>query len=322
MIRGRARTRRLGHGSDSASALSATRAHRSALNDSRLIELAVAIGLAAIVAAVAIPAWLFLAATPADAHPVNRLLNACQEGARRGSLAVVGFTACGILLAWATIAVIRLVHRIARDGPALRRMSRALQATSEPAELCLKGKAVTVHLLADDGLVAFTAGLLRPRIYASRALLTRLSRAECDGVLLHEAAHARRYDPLRCWLVELAMSSIWWRAFGHVDGQYRATCEAEADLAAVGVLGDDRPLLRALRKVDALESVPGACCLTNERERALRDVRECGTRMTSAQRLRLLAAIGVLTGVIVLTVAGLSDWQLYWFCPYGTAAMA
>jgi Zn-dependent protease with chaperone function len=45
--------------------------------------------------------------------------------------------------------------------------------------------------------VAFCAGLLRPRVYVTCAMATTLTPSELHAVLAHEAAHARRRDPLR-----------------------------------------------------------------------------------------------------------------------------
>ena len=54
-----------------------------------------------------------------------------------------------------------------------------------------------VSVVPGSPVPAFTAGLLKPRVYVSGDLVDRLDRAELVSVLAHEAAHVRRRDPLR-----------------------------------------------------------------------------------------------------------------------------
>lgn len=63
-----------------------------------------------------------------------------------------------------------------------------------------------------DGLPvpAFTAGLLRPRVYVARSLEQRLSFDELTAVLAHEASHALRRDPLRLSLLRMLSCALFW----------------------------------------------------------------------------------------------------------------
>jgi Zn-dependent protease with chaperone function len=63
-----------------------------------------------------------------------------------------------------------------------------------------------------DGLPipAFTAGLLRPRVYVARSLVHRLSFDELTAVLAHEASHALRRDPLRLSLLRILSCALFW----------------------------------------------------------------------------------------------------------------
>ncbi|MGH7749727.1 MAG: M48 family metalloprotease, partial [Candidatus Dormibacteria bacterium] len=54
-----------------------------------------------------------------------------------------------------------------------------------------------VVCLGAAGVHAFCAGPIRPRLYLTEGLLTSLEPEELDAVLLHEAEHQRRRDPLR-----------------------------------------------------------------------------------------------------------------------------
>ena len=54
--------------------------------------------------------------------------------------------------------------------------------------------------------LAFTSGLIRPKVYISTGLVQQLTAEELVMVTLHEQAHADRFDPLQKWLFLLAAS--------------------------------------------------------------------------------------------------------------------
>lgn len=54
-----------------------------------------------------------------------------------------------------------------------------------------------VRRVASGSALCVTAGLLRPRIFVSNALVRALPSEQLDAVIEHERAHARRRDPLR-----------------------------------------------------------------------------------------------------------------------------
>jgi Zn-dependent protease with chaperone function len=276
--------------------------------------LAVAV-IMALTLSLAVPLGLLLWVNPGDGHTVNRLLNACQEGMRRGPFAVVGYAAAAILVSWAALTAGRLLVTGARDLRSILGKGRILAAQASEVECCAGGRALTISVLPTDMALAFTAGLVRPRIYLSRSLLRELPAAELEATLLHEAAHAARRDPLRCWLVELVLASLWYPRLSRLTAAHRSARELRADLHAIQQLGDDRPLLQALHKVDALAPAPGSCGLTSEREHALRALRAHGLGAAGGERLALLVGLSVVAALMLLAVAGLTDFQSYWFCP-------
>lgn len=276
----------------------------------------------ALILSLAVPLGLLLWVNPSDGHTVNRLLNACQEGMRRGPFAVVGYGAAAVLVAWAALTVARLLVTGARDLRIILGKGRILAAQASEVECCAGGRALTISVLPTNMALAFTAGLVRPRIYLSRSLLRELAPAELEATLLHEAAHAARSDPLRCWLVELVLSSLWFPRLSRLTAAHRSARELRADLHAIQQLGDDRPLLQALYKVDALAPMPGSCGLTSERERALRALRTHGLAGTGGERRALLLGLSVVAALMLLAVAGLTDFQSYWFCPESPSTVA
>ena len=81
--------------------------------------------------------------------------------------------------------------------------SPSLQAAARRAGIA------RVRCLAGTDRTAFCAGLFRPRVYLTAATAT-LGANELDAVLAHEAAHARRHDPLRRLLTRAAADVMFW----------------------------------------------------------------------------------------------------------------
>jgi Zn-dependent protease with chaperone function len=80
---------------------------------------------------------------------------------------------------------------------------------------------------------AFTAGLVRPKVYVSADLPSRLSTEELAAVLAHEGAHRARRDPLRLSALRfLAHLLFWIPALRRVADDLADEAEIEADTAA------------------------------------------------------------------------------------------
>lgn len=77
----------------------------------------------------------------------------------------------------------------------------ALAAGTDPRRVCV------VRGLPSP---AFTAGWLRPRVYAAESLAERLSAEELAAVLAHEGAHAARRDPLRLSALRFLVLTLFW----------------------------------------------------------------------------------------------------------------
>ncbi len=60
------------------------------------------------------------------------------------------------------------------------------------------------------GAAAFTAGLLKPRIYVSELLVEVLDDRELEALLLHELQHCRSRDPARALVVTTLVDLVWW----------------------------------------------------------------------------------------------------------------
>lgn len=88
----------------------------------------------------------------------------------------------------------------------------------------------------------FTVGFARPRIFVAAELEARLSKAELECVLLHEAAHVARRDPLRLSIYRfLACTLFWVPALRRLADDM---CD-EAEILADDRAGEGRPLILA-----------------------------------------------------------------------------
>lgn len=100
---------------------------------------------------------------------------------------------------------------------------------------------------------AFTAGLLRPRMYLAEPLLENLSEPELEAVLLHELHHCRRRDPLRGILAAAVGDVFFWIPLVRdaIDS-FRVRTEFAADDAARRV--GDLVLAEAILKTATIGS--------------------------------------------------------------------
>lgn len=165
-------------------------------------------------------------------------------------------TTCNPARGWALIALAVLV-----GFAAIAVIARAAYATEEAhRELLLAPRfrepavdSLTAQLSIDPVVCiesgerfAVCAGTVRPRIYVSRGLVAASGPSELLAILVHEAHHARRRDPLRRAIRQGAAATLfclpivrWWADRASVAD------ELAADRAAVARCGV-RPLARAL----------------------------------------------------------------------------
>ena len=103
-------------------------------------------------------------------------------------------------------------------------LSAAARAGLDPSRVCVV-----------DGLPnpAFTTGWWRPQVFVAHNLPQRLSPDELEAVLAHEAAHVRRRDPLRLFLLRsLAGVLFWLPAIRRLVADLADEAEIAADDAA------------------------------------------------------------------------------------------
>jgi Peptidase family M48 len=146
-----------------------------------------------------------------------------------------------LLLAVEGIVVWRAGRSLGRQLAAQRRLARL----PVRARRAIGGHAVAV--VGGSQPRAFCAGLLRPRVCVTEVALARLAPAELRAVVEHEACHARRRDPLRLAVAQVAADGFGFVApVRRLTARQAAVADLAADAAAVAALGSPRPLAAAL----------------------------------------------------------------------------
>ena len=95
-----------------------------------------------------------------------------------------------------------------------------------------------LRFIDEDVAAAFCAGLLRPSVYVSRDLLSKLNQPELHAVLVHEMEHARGFEPLRraAWRAA-AEIGFFVPLLGWVRAREIERSELEADQRAIDAIG-------------------------------------------------------------------------------------
>ncbi|MGH8720298.1 MAG: M56 family metallopeptidase [Burkholderiales bacterium] len=99
--------------------------------------------------------------------------------------------------------------------------------------------------------LAFSAGVIRPRVFVSRGLMQNVSSRELKAIVEHERAHGRRHDNLQKWLAFLCTFPSLSQKRPLADLSLAA--EQCCDAAAARALGDPLLVAEVLVKVQKLK---------------------------------------------------------------------
>ncbi len=208
-----------------------------------------------------IGALIVVSTLPVFGHHVSSRVEALLAG--REHLGAFCLVALHILMApvhgiFHLLLIAGLVYAIWSRMRARRRLGQLLHLL--PAWVPRSGEAFALaatraglertRLRVLDGLPvpAFTAGWMRPIVYADRALADRISADELMALLSHEKAHVDRRDPLRLSLLRfLAHVLFWLPAIRRIADDAADEMEVAADdhaARAVGILAGDGDTLR------------------------------------------------------------------------------
>lgn len=198
---------------------------------------------------------LALSVVPATGRPrdvLSPIVDRCREVLERCALVL---QAAGAPFHWLPIALLAvglgyaLVDRVRLSGKVARVLRAHRWRRPCPAEPIGRlaaefgcGTHVRV-LIGPAPNPAFTAGLLRPRVYISAELQHRLGSAELRAVVRHELHHLRRYDPLRFALLRFAGKVLFWLPLiGVLAEDLMEDAEVMADDFAADAGGGGDPL--------------------------------------------------------------------------------
>lgn len=109
-----------------------------------------------------------------------------------------------------------------------------------------------VMVLDTDIPAAFTAGMMRPRCYMTRALIDALDADEYAIIHFHEMVHVRRCDPFRKILYQLLASFYPGRVAWELNAQLAISMEQTADTIVASERHDRAGIARTLLKVRRL----------------------------------------------------------------------
>ncbi len=173
-------------------------------------------------------------------HPGRAL---CGQMTVAGCLGVAVLVVAALVIATWVVRAGWLAIGAAREVAGLPRLppSDSLMAAARRSD------AGEVVCLDDPAAAAFCAGLLRPRVFVTAGMVASLAADELEAVLVHEAEHARRRDPMRRLAGRAAADVLFWLPLvGWWSRRRLEDAELAADRAAIGRVGRS-PLVRALR---------------------------------------------------------------------------
>lgn len=216
--------------------------------------------LLAFVASIPLSATLSLTLFPGEVqralHGYDAFVQACSAalygiGER---LPPIGAVTLILALAAALSAGMRAIALTSRTR-ALTTRCRPVRARARVAIAASRlGLAGRLTVFSSPGALAFTAGLLRPRVYLSSAAVEALASDELEAVLLHERAHMLARDPLRVAVARLLTSALFFIPLADaLRGQFELAKELDADREVLAVQRQVAPLAGAL---DRLGSEP------------------------------------------------------------------
>lgn len=163
--------------------------------------------------------------------------------------------AVGVTLARA----VRILRRTARLA-ALRREVPPPPVVAQAAGRV--GVSDGLSCFAHPDAIAYTAGLLRPRIWLSTGLCERLDPDGLAAVLWHERAHLVARDPLRVLIARsLAALLVVVPWVGALVERYEVAKELDADREALRRMGSAAPLAGALYSLGDRNAEPSALAI-------------------------------------------------------------
>lgn len=143
------------------------------------------------------------------------------------------------------VAIVQGLARGMAAWGASRRLHRSWTREGRPLELA--GAPVPTYRITHPFPVVSIVGILRPRLFVADQVLERLSPAELQAVLAHEAGHVRAADNLKRLLVRLCPALPWRAAARRLEERWEEAAEEAADARAGAALDLAAALLKTAR---------------------------------------------------------------------------
>jgi Zn-dependent protease with chaperone function len=247
---------------------------------------------------------------------VAEIVHLCQMGWEAGAEHLSATTAL-IVPAILVAGLLRGTAHMMRQWWLTRRHLSRLGVLSYPVPDRLRkaakaaGIGQQITFIASDQPFAFCVGLWRPQVWVSAGLLDHLDDDELIAVLLHEAHHLHRRDPLRLLVVRALRDALF---FLPVVRDLSWWYEVEQEICADQAAGEVLPLASALHKLlvsGEFQSGPQTMAInrlsvTDMRIRQL--ARPEGRLQTGMFRLSLAPSLAVV--LVMLGLALAPDWLL------------
>lgn len=266
-------------------------------------------GAAAIGTILALPLalTLFPGAIQQSLHASESVLRTCVAavyaiGRDLPPLGLLVLTLAAGSIAATVVSAVRLVRRT-------ERVTRRTTVTPPPALLAAAdrvGIADHLRVFIDDSPLAYTAGLVRPQVWASTALARGLTADELEAVLWHEREHLLRRDPLRVLIVRVISSLFVIVPLVRVAAlRFEVAKELDADRAAVRAQRGPAALAGALMALGSrtapADVAIGAWSMTNVRVDQLCGEDPSSLLPRSSRRVRALS-VTALAFALLLTL--------------------
>ncbi|HZD58931.1 MAG TPA: M56 family metallopeptidase [Anaerolineae bacterium] len=223
------------------------------------------------------------------------------------SMAVAMLVAALLKAMLVVVSAHRVATRYALPGQTSPRLRNALsELGAEDIRICVAD---------DDGVSAFTYGVLKPMICLSKGIIDNLSDGELVALLAHEVGHIRRRDNLAIFMALFIRDFLWPLPVSHhLFAIFLREKEYAADDFAVGVTKNPLDLAGAIVSVaKAVQKKPLSPAYATffsgkatAKARINRLLGSCDRKRPSL--LGLLASL-VFSALIIVTVAGFAYAQ-------------
>ncbi len=220
-----------------------------------------------------------------------------------------------VLASILAVSLVRGVRTIVRQVISHRNLNRLAVAQSAPMSARLKERLpnkkleASIVMIETDELCTFVFGLLRPRIYLSRATTEAIDDDELRALLQHEIYHLQQYDPLKKFLFTLAQDVLFFLpSLGDMKSLFFLQQELSADRAAIGGASGKKSLASVMLKMaehgqQEHEAELLASYFHPTRERLKHLMADSDFDMTiELSSSRLLVSVVMLVGIVAFSV--------------------